>query len=59
MPDLSELLDFAHSLAWEAGKLALRYYQTDFVTERKADESPVTIADRETEKFLRAAINAR
>lgn len=57
--DCQELLNVAHELAWQAGKVTLRYFQTDITTDHKADESPVTIADRETERFLRAAITSR
>jgi histidinol-phosphatase len=57
--ELRTLLDFAHQIAWRAGKLTLRYFQGDFAVDRKADETPVTIADRESEAFLRAAITAR
>jgi histidinol phosphatase-like enzyme (inositol monophosphatase family) len=56
---VQELLNFAHELAWQAGKITLRYFQTDIATEHKTDNSPVTIADREAEKHLRAAIAAR
>jgi histidinol-phosphatase len=54
-----EMLHFAQTLAWNAGKITQRYFQTDLKTERKTDDSPVTIADREAEKYLRAAISAR
>ncbi len=57
--ELRELLDFAHQIAWQAGKITLRYFQGDLAVDRKADESPVTVADRESEAFLRAAIMAR
>jgi histidinol phosphatase-like enzyme (inositol monophosphatase family) len=53
------LLDFAHELAWQAGKITLRHFQSGVAVDRKADESPVTIADREAEAYLRAAILAR
>ncbi len=56
---LQDLLNFAHELAWEAGKLTQRYYQTALTVEHKADESPVTVADKTSEAFLRAAIQAR
>lgn len=60
MPDeLRDLLDFAHEIAWQAGKLTLRYFQSGVSVDRKADESPVTIADREAEAYLRSAIAAR
>ncbi len=56
---LRELLDFAHQIAWQAGKITLRYFQSDLAVEQKSDESPVTVADREAEAYLRAAISAR
>ncbi|MBK9713522.1 MAG: histidinol-phosphatase [Kouleothrix sp.] len=56
---LSELREFAAELAWQAGKLTLRYFQTDFTTEYKADQSPVTIADRAAERLMRELIEAR
>jgi histidinol phosphatase-like enzyme (inositol monophosphatase family) len=57
--ELGALLDFAHQIAWRAGKITLRYFQGDLAVDHKADESPVTVADRESEAFLRAAISAR
>lgn len=61
MPDesLTNLLDFAQELAWQAGKLTLAYFGTGVVPELKADQSPVTIADRQAEQRLRAMIGAR
>ncbi len=56
---LQELLAFAHEIAWQAGKITLRYFQTGIAVDRKVDESPVTVADRESEAYLRAAITAR
>jgi histidinol-phosphatase len=56
---LRDLRDFAAELAWQAGKLTLRYFQTDFVTEFKADQSPVTVADRSAERLMRELIEAR
>jgi histidinol-phosphatase len=56
---LRELRDFAADLAWQAGKLTLRYFQTDIVPDLKADASPVTIADRASERLLRELIEAR
>src|SRR5689334_7873292 len=57
--NLRDLLEFAHELAWQAGKITLRYFQTGITPDLKADESPVTVADRETEQFLRDAITKR
>jgi histidinol phosphatase-like enzyme (inositol monophosphatase family) len=50
------LLDFAVALARGAGEITFRHFKGSFVTERKADNSFVTVADREAEKYLRASI---
>jgi histidinol-phosphatase len=54
---LQPLLDFALDAAWQAGRITLGYFQTHVQVERKSDYSPVTIADREAEKKLRALIS--
>ena len=61
MPPISldALLDFSLSAAREAGELTLQYFQKNPAVETKADLSPVTIADRETERFLRQRIEQR
>ncbi len=60
MADAAELqkrLEHARTAAFEAGKLILGYYQSSGLTvDRKHDRSPVTIADRRAEEFLRAGI---
>jgi histidinol phosphatase-like enzyme (inositol monophosphatase family) len=58
-PDLAALLEFAAELAERAGRLALRSYRTELEVERKADDSPVTAADREIERLLRAEVERR
>lgn len=55
---LQVLLEFAIQTAREAGQITLKYFQSDFVPEFKADESPVTIADRLAEEHIRARIEA-
>lgn len=55
---LHKYLDFAIQTAQEAGQITLKYFQSDFVAEFKADESPVTIADRLAEEHIRARITA-
>src|SRR6266540_2231096 len=50
------LLECAVRLARGAGEIANQYFKGSFVTERKADQSLVTNADRETEEYLRTAI---
>jgi histidinol-phosphatase len=52
-------LDFAIDAAWQAGQLTLAHYQTGVAVEQKADESPVTIADRGAERLLRRLIEDR
>jgi histidinol phosphatase-like enzyme (inositol monophosphatase family) len=53
---LDELLDLAISAAHAAGEVTLRYFQKNLAVETKADLSPVTIADRESERTLRQRI---
>lgn len=50
---------FAADTAWHAGRLTLGYFQTGVKAERKADDSPVTIADREAESAIRQRIQSR
>jgi len=54
--ELRALLDFAVELAHDAGNITYRHFKGSFVAERKTDNSFVTVADRETEKYLRASI---
>ena len=52
-------LELARAIAVEAGRFTLQYFQHDnFAVERKADQSPVTIADRGAEELLRTRIAA-
>ncbi len=59
MKDLQELLEFATEAAWQAGRITLGYFQTGVAVESKADDSPVTIADKNAELKLREMIKAR
>ncbi len=54
--DLQSLLDFTVSLAYRAGRLTLGYFNTGLRPDFKADETPVTAADRAAEEFIRAEI---
>ena len=57
---ISERLEHAVAIAQEAGELTLRYFRRDDLqVERKADKSPVTIADRSAEELLRKRISER
>ncbi len=53
---LPDLLDFARQTARQAGGVTLEYFQREFDTEFKADDSPVTIADRKAEELIRQRI---
>ena len=53
-------LELAVDAALEAGRHTLRYFrQDDLVVDRKTDDSPVTIADKEAEQLLRRRIEER
>jgi histidinol-phosphatase len=54
----AEFVEFALRLADAAGAVVRRYYRAPLTIESKADASPVTAADRETEQVLRAMIRA-
>lgn len=56
---LRSYLDFAVETATAAGKLTLEYFQTGVQPDFKADDSPVTIADREAEALIRARIEKK
>ena len=58
---MQERLEHARNIAYQAGDLTLRYFNNanGLAVERKDDESPVTIADRETEQLLRQKIAER
>ncbi len=59
MTDIKELLQAAIEIATIGGKHTLKYFKKDFEVISKADDSPVTIADRETEQIIRAEILKR
>ena len=55
-PTLSTLLDFALDAVHQIGRLTLGHFQTQVDQERKADNTPVTIADTQAEQKLRSLI---
>ena len=59
MEDLEELLEFATEAAWQAGRITLGHFQTGIAVETKADDTPVTGADKNAETVLRGMIKAR
>lgn len=56
---LATLLEFAVETAWRAGRVTMRYFQTDTVVNTKSDLSPVTAADREAEQLISETIQTR
>ena len=54
--NLQPLLDFATDAIWQSGRMTLGYFQTGIEVERKSDDSPVTIADKNAEAYLRRRI---
>jgi inositol-phosphate phosphatase/L-galactose 1-phosphate phosphatase/histidinol-phosphatase len=60
MPDdISVFVDFACSLADAAGEVIKRHFRQPVEISTKADASPVTVADRDTEARMRALIEGR
>lgn len=58
-PSLQALSDFAETLADEVRPLSLGWFRRRLEIDLKADESPVTIADRNVEQALRRRIAER
>lgn len=55
----NDLLEFALDAIWQAGRLTLGYFQSGVAVEKKADNTPLTIADRKAEELLRQIIGQR
>lgn len=53
------MVDVAIEAAKGAGKIALEYFQSDLSVSYKADNSPVTQADKEAESFIRDLISKK
>ena len=54
--NLSAYLEFAAETAFLAGRLTLGYFQTGLRPMMKADDTPVTVADRQAEALIRQRI---
>lgn len=57
--EMAELVDFINELANQARIVTLSYFRTGVVGEKKSDDTPVTLADRQTEDVLREMIALR
>ena len=53
---LREILEVAMDAAYLAGKRTLAYFNTGVAVDKKADSTPVTIADREAERIIRERV---
>ena len=56
MTNQSEFKDFTNHLANISGKIIRNYFRADINIDSKADDSPVTIADRKAEEVMREEI---
>lgn len=56
MNSRQEILDFAKELILEAGLLTLEYFKRGAEVDKKSDNTPVTEADREAERFIRRSL---
>jgi myo-inositol-1(or 4)-monophosphatase len=59
MDDLLTFFPILSELSIKAGAIIRKYYNSEFEVELKADNSPVTRADREVEIFLRESLEKR
>ena len=53
---LDSYFNFAKQLAYRAGRITLSFYNKGIQHDLKSDESPVTVADKATEVFIRGEI---
>ena len=56
--DLAHAVEVARRAVQAGSEAALRYFRNDFVVETKSDQTPVTVADRESEAAIVGAIRA-
>ncbi len=59
LESLRSFLSFAEEVVDGAGEVTMEYFLKDIKIDRKQDETPVTIADRKTEEYIRGRIEAR
>jgi len=55
-PEWRNRYEFAVDVAKEAARIALGYFERNVAVEWKQDRTPVTVADRETEHFIRTRL---
>ncbi len=57
--DILDAKNFLKDVLQQSGKIAKKYFGQNFHIDIKEDESPVTIADREIETYIRERIRAK
>ena len=56
---MSEYVKFAHELADASGKVIRKYFRSKMTVDDKPDDSPVTVADQQTETVMRQMISEK
>lgn len=56
-PDLNKLLSLAIEASFKAGAEILKVYATDFAVEKKEDQSPLTLADKNAHEVIAAILS--
>jgi histidinol-phosphatase len=59
MDPFAQELEVVSEIVRRAGETALRYWRSGLTADAKSDDSPVTIADRECERLISAALDER
>lgn len=57
-PDIDQIVETAVAIAERASSIPMAYFRMPMSLEAKADDSPVTIADQQTERSIREALAA-
>ena len=57
--DLEPVMDFTAELAYRAGRITLGYFNVGIRPDYKADDTPVTAADRASENFIRGELEKK
>ncbi|SHH16769.1 inositol monophosphatase family protein [Cognatishimia maritima] len=57
-PPIEKIGEIAERIAREASAIPMSHFRAPLDIDAKADESPVTVADRETEAFIRDALQS-
>ena len=47
-----EFIEFSNLLSEESSKIILKYFRSDVNVESKKDNTPVTVADKESESLI-------